>query len=183
MSGSCAAVLLLFTGCGAFKASPAWAAATSLKVPGKGDYDQSGAYARAVSAELSRQGIENKVVTFRYSVIDGANAEKVITRSSVIYKDDTQPGYPWWLIDNLIRLPVWLPNGSVAEQVHFVTRYQPEILATDEGRAPVYVGVPAVADAPAAGNMDSLFLKLNGTTFDPNSAMDRRKMSLLQASR
>ncbi len=175
----CVTVLLL-PGCGVFKSSPAWSTATSLNVPGRGNYEQSEAYARGVSSELTRHGIKNELVTFRYSVADDYNRSKVITRTSVIYRDETRPRYPWWLVDNLVRLPVWLPNGSVSEQVHFVTRYQPEILALNGQKLLDEVGA-SPKPLTAQSEREDLFYKENGTAYDSESSVDRRKMSTMQA--
>jgi len=176
---SLSALLVLSTGCDVFRASPGWSVATSLHVGGKGDYKQSEAYAKAVSSELTRRGIENKLVTFRYTVAGNDNAPQIITRSSVIYRDETG-NYPWWLIDNMLALPVWLPNGSVAEQVHFVTRYEPEIIAVNEPeRQGRYASSQAVSAEEKKREFE--FYKYNASAYDPESELDRRKMKALEA--
>ncbi|SRR5579862_155431 len=184
---------VVLAGCGVLKPSRAWSVATSLDVPGKGDYDESSAYAKGVSRELSRQGIPNKLVTFHYTVCDKYEVPHVITRSSVLYRDESQKAYPWWLMDNMVRLPVWLPNASLADQVHFVTRYNPEIIDVKEGKLAGETATPTaivtvVAAPPGSASKPvlsedkkdaALFYKENGTPYDPSSSIDRRKMEAL----
>ena len=170
--------LALFTGCEAFKASPAWSAATSLRIEGRGDYTKSEAYAKNASGELAQRGIRNKIVTFRYTVEDGSQGVAAITRSCVIYRDESRPKYPWWMIDNMTRVPIWLPNGSVAEQVHFATRHDSEIVALSDmsGKAPEG-GVQSASSALTPDKAkESEFYRENGTAYDSESSMDRRKM-------
>src|SRR5687767_8741754 len=107
------AACLGFAGCHVFQKSEKWELATRVR-PGetKRDADPSDAYANKLHAALASHGVEHKVVVYQYRYTTRLREEAVGTRTAVIYRDDTKPSHPWWLKDDRLNTPVWLPNGE-----------------------------------------------------------------------
>ena len=83
------------------------------------DGDTSKLYAAGLHRELTADRIEHKVVIFRYRYNTRLRDEVTTERTAVIYRDDANPKYPWWLKDESSHRTVWLPNGSVEQQLRF----------------------------------------------------------------
>jgi len=168
-------------GCEVLRTSGTWKRVNEIQVAGKGVNDQSRSYADELHRRLAAVGIPNKVVTFRYSTRDVGL--RVFTRSVVIYKDKATPACPYWLAGNMISTPIWLPNGSVEEQIRFATGRAAEIVEIDEpGRndRDRAEKKSTFSTTHTAGKWETLFRKKHGTKFNPLSAVDRRKMAALK---
>ena len=110
---------LALTGCQSFRTSPIWKTIVHTHIVLPRDGDSSKLYAAEFHRELTAARIEHKVVTYQYRYNVGMRDEATATRTAVIYRDDTNPTYPWWLKDEVSNRPVWLPNGSVEQQIRF----------------------------------------------------------------
>jgi hypothetical protein len=77
---------------------------------------------------LLEQGVEHYVVTYQYHYYTHQYEEAVGTRTAVIYRDNVNPSYPWWLKDDRTETPVWLPNGDMNQQVSFYARRKAEVI-------------------------------------------------------
>ena len=110
---------LALTGCQSFRISPIWKKIvhTQIALPPGGDSSKQ--YAEGLSHELTADRIEHKVVTYQYRYDTRRRDELTTERTAVIYRDDTNPKYPWWLKDESSNRAVWLPNGSLEQQLHF----------------------------------------------------------------
>jgi hypothetical protein len=123
------AVCLGLTGCGVFQKSPTWDKVTKVR-PGETtrDPDPSAAYAAKLHRALAESGVQHKVVTYQYRYLTNLREEAVGTRTAVIYRDNTNSKYPWWLKDDRLGRPVWLPNGELNKQIGFYIRREAEVL-------------------------------------------------------
>ena len=66
--------------------------------------------------------VPHKVVTYDYPFRSKYDGEGTAQRTSVIYRDDASPKYPWWIMDERLKRPVWLPSETVQKQVSFFLR-------------------------------------------------------------
>lgn len=144
------AVCLGFTGCQVFERSDAWQQAVRTRPAETAhDPDPSLAYAAKLHRVLADRGVEHKVVTYQFRYTTRLREEAVGTRTAVVYRDTRPSNYPWWLKDDRQHLPVWLPNGSLGQQVSFYIRRRAEII--DEKNYPAGgASGKAVAANPAA---------------------------------
>ena len=113
------AVALTLTGCGVVRRSPTWATVRSVRVDTRDQVDPSAAYAQQLSATLKSANVQHKVVTYQYRYRTILREEAITTRTAVIYRDDSNPNNPWWLMDDRQKRPVWLPGEDENRQVAF----------------------------------------------------------------
>ena len=112
---------LFLTGCAAQKSST-WERVMNAPRQTSFTGNRSAVYADGLHTELTNARVPHKVVTYNYpfhSKFDGAGTAQ---RTSVIYRDESSPDYPWWLMDELLRRPMWLPTEPVQQQVNFFLR-------------------------------------------------------------
>lgn len=232
------ALCLTLTGCQVFEKSKTWDTVVSVR-PGETirDADPSAAYAEKLHAVLLEQGVEHCVVTYQYHYHTSHYEEAVGTRTAIVYRDETNGSYPWWLKDDHTATPFWLPNGDLDAQLSFYCQRKAEVIekkhypARNGGKevvAPRHTAqnqlqfrggiapssqpksrvaerstltkilhfipivearkkpLPEVAVSPNADptardeNLEKLFRTRNGTSYDPTSAVDRRKMEQLK---
>jgi hypothetical protein len=120
-------------GCHVFEKSETWDQAVRVR-PGETarDPDPSNAYAAKLHAAFAERGIEHKVVVYQYRYTTRLREEAVGTRTAVIYRDNSNGGHPWWLKDDRLNKPVWLPNGELSKQVSFYLRRKAEVIEQKE---------------------------------------------------
>ncbi len=123
------AVCLAFTGCQVFEKSETWETVMHVR-PGDTirEADPSSSYADKLHRVLLEQGVEHYVVTYQYHYYTHQYEEAVGTRTAVIYRDNVNPSYPWWLKDDRTETPLWLPNGDMDHQVSFYARRKAEVI-------------------------------------------------------
>ena len=119
---------LAMTGCQSFRTSPIWKKIVHARIELPREGDTSKRYAMDLHGKLTADGIEHKVVTYQYRHHTRRGDEVPVERSVVIYRDDTKAKYPWWLKDHSSNRPVWLPNGSVEEQLRFYSGREVQIV-------------------------------------------------------
>jgi hypothetical protein len=90
--------------------------------------DDSAAYAEKLHRVLLEQGVEHMVVTYQFHYYTNHYEEALTTRTAVIYRDDINPHYPWWLKDDRSSMPFWLPNGDLNHQVSFYCQRPAEVI-------------------------------------------------------
>jgi hypothetical protein len=117
------AVCLSLTSCQVFEKSRTWDTVVNVR-PGDAfrQADPSSFYAEKLHAVLLDQGVEHFVVTYQYHYYTSHYEEALSTRTAVVYRDDTNPRYPWWLKDDRTATPVWLPEGDLDKQLSFYCR-------------------------------------------------------------
>jgi len=113
------------------------------------DPDPSHAYAAKLHEALAAQGVEHKVVVYQYHYTTRLNEEALGTRTAVVYRDDTDASYPWWLKDERLNNPFWLPDGDLNKQISFYIRRKAEVIETKDYPARGGSGKAAVALTPA----------------------------------
>ena len=121
---------LAVTGCQSFRTSPIWKKIVHARIELPREGDTSKEYAMGLHRELTAGGIEHKVVTYQYRDHTRLRDEVTTERSVVIYRDDTKVKYPWWLKDQTSNRPVWLPNGSVEQQLRFYIGREVQVVET-----------------------------------------------------
>ena len=127
------AACLAFTGCQMFRKSPTWAKAvdTRIALPAVGDISKE--YAAGLHRAFKADHISHKVVTYQYRYSSRLREDASAERTAIIYRDDTNPTYPYWLKDETSNRPVWLPNGSVEQQLRFYIGRDVQVLDPASG--------------------------------------------------
>ena len=196
------AACLAFTGCSVFHQSPVWATVVRARIPVPRDGDGSRAYAEGLHRELKADRIEHKVVTYQYHYRSRLREDATAERTAVLYRDDTHPKYPWWLKDETSGRPLWLPNGSLEQQLRFYVHRDVEIVnpghVSGDNKRVVTLSrargkhraaqvprhtLPPVAEAPRGLDPDEVFRDAHGTEFNSDRASDREKMDALLRAR
>jgi len=123
------ALCLSLTGCQVFVKSKTWNAVVSVR-PGDSfrQADPSAYYAEKLHQELLDQGVEHYVVTYQYHYYTGHYEEALGTRTAVVYRDEADSRYPWWLKDDRTATPFWLPAGELNAQLSFYSRRKAEVI-------------------------------------------------------
>jgi hypothetical protein len=123
------AVCLSLTSCQVFEKSRTWETVMSVR-PGDAfrQADPSAYYADQLHHVLLDLGVEHIVVTYQYHYYTHQYEEALGTRTAVVYRDDTDPRYPWWLKDDRLGTPFWLPNGDLNKQLSFYCRRKAEVI-------------------------------------------------------
>ncbi len=188
----------VLAGCQIFQPSPTWKKVVNLRVPLPRDGDASKIYAAALDRELTASGVEHKVVTYQYHYRSRVSDDATAEYTAVIYRDGANPKYPWWLKDERHGRPLWLPNGSIEQQIEFYVGRDVEITGGGDGKA-VAVGElepilrritrslrlsaprpretpPPVAESLKLPSFYEAFRNIHGTEYDATSPVDRKKM-------
>ena len=123
------AVCLSLTSCQLVEKSPTWETVMSVR-PGEciREPDPSSSYADKLHRVLLEQGIEHIVVTYQYHYHTHQYDEALGTRTAVVYRDNADARYPWWLKDDLTDTPFWLPNGDLDKQLSFYARRPAQVI-------------------------------------------------------
>lgn len=205
------AASLGLSGCHVFRTSDTWRSVSQVRPDAPlHSPDPSAAYADKLHRVLDARSIEHSVVTYQFRYTSNLREESVATRTAVIYKDATRPSHPWWLMDDRLGRPLWLPNGPADAQLAFYLQHPAEVIeqktfdpkAADakgmvasassvETRTPSAAIVRANSPAPSPSAtkqtpaspqiaLGELFRSIHGSSFDPESALDQRKMSMLR---
>src|SRR5688572_25496642 len=119
---------LVLSGCGLFRPSETWTLVRGVRVDTRGESDPSGAYAAVLSARLADARIEHKVVTYQFRHQTYLREETIGTRTAVVYRDETHPANPWWLMEEQLHQPVWLPSDELGRQISFYRRDYAEVV-------------------------------------------------------
>jgi hypothetical protein len=146
------AAACVLTGCGLVRPSSTWQAVRAVRVDTRGEADPSTVYARQLSASLKAAGVPHKIVTYQFRHRTFLREEMLSTRTAVLYRDGSSVRHPWWLMDDTLRKPVWLPGEDENRQVTFYLRHPASVIesTTIEGGsdAKQMLAAPAVAQAP-----------------------------------
>lgn len=79
---------------------------------------------RAYAAELHRTlgKTPHRVVTFEFDYTSRFHGPSTARRTAVVYWDKTRPKHPWWIMEEAMDRPVWLPNVPLERQIDFHAR-------------------------------------------------------------
>ncbi len=169
-----------FTGCALFQKSPTWDKVVRSRIDVPREGDTSRIYAEGLHHELKAARIEHKVVTYQYRYRSRLRDDAISERTAVIYRDDSNPTYPWWIKDERSGRPTWLPNAGTQQQIRFYVGRDVEIVGPEDGKQ---IAPPERhrhhAKNNASSKREAQFRATHGTAFNPASALDREKMSAL----
>lgn len=96
--------------------------------------DPAESYTNKLHRMLTEQKVEHKVVTYQYRYQTRLRDEAVGTQTVVIYKDNSDPRNPWWLVNSRTGKPVWLPGEDVNNQVDFYMHRKAQVVAQQSFR-------------------------------------------------
>jgi hypothetical protein len=122
------AAFVILTGCS--QPSSPWRTARAVRVDTRDSDDPSAAYAEHLSGVLKTAHVEHKIVTYEYRYRTALREEAIGTRTAVIYRDDKNPNNPWWLMDESLSKPVWLPGEDENRQVSFYMQKPATVVST-----------------------------------------------------
>jgi len=94
--------------------------------------DPAEAYRIKLHKVLTENKVEHKLVTYQYRYKTRMREDALGTQTAVIYKDNSNPENPWWLVNERTGRPVWLPGQDVNKQVAFYVRRKAEVLEQKE---------------------------------------------------
>lgn len=144
------AVCVTLAGCSVVRRSGTWATVTAARIDTRHEADPSKAYATQLSRTLESASVEHKVVTYQFRYRTRLREEAIGTRTAVVYRDDTHPRNPWWIMDEQLKKPVWLPGHDLGKQVAFYLRDDAEVVETQ--------------NVPAGGGSKTMIAELPGGT-------------------
>ncbi|HYR59415.1 MAG TPA: hypothetical protein VEO95_12330, partial [Chthoniobacteraceae bacterium] len=95
------AASLALGGCALFRRSPTWDAVVQSRshysdAHGTGAKD---GYLDQLHRVLTGMGVAHKVVTYQFHFHNVYREEGVQTATAILYRDDTTPRDPWWVMD------------------------------------------------------------------------------------
>ena len=142
------AVGLTLAACEGSKQKTTWQKVTETKPDKVAAADPGEAYTNKLHKLLTTEKVEHKVVTYQYRYQTRMRDEAVGTHSAVLYRDNSDPKNPWWLMDERLGKPVWLPGEDVNKQVAFYLRRQAQVVEQKQFTG----GEPQAADTMIAKN-------------------------------
>ena len=151
MKTPCSLVLaasLALAACEGSKQKTTWEKVRDTRPDKVAAADPGEAYADKLHKMLTTEKVEHKVVTYQYRYQTRMRDEAVGTHSAVLYKDNSDPRNPWWLVDERTGKPVWLPGEDVNTQVGFYLRRTAQVV--EQKQFPV--GEPQAAETMIAKN-------------------------------
>jgi hypothetical protein len=128
------AASLTLTGCALLHRSPTWDAV----VKSRSHYSDAAAasakdgYLQHLHRVLSDAGVEHKIVTYQIHFHNVYREEAVDTATAILYRDETTPRDPWWVMDEYHNVPVWLPSWALDAQLEFFTKQEVTVISVKE---------------------------------------------------
>lgn len=180
------AVCLTLTACNGSKQKSTWQQVRETK-PDKvaSTADPNEAYTKKLNKVLNENKVEHKVVTYQYHYKTRLREEAVGTHSAVIYKDNSDPENPWWLVNERTGKPVWLPGQDLNKQISFYLRRKAEVTEQKvfNGGEPQHAAETMVAKHTPAVPADSpAFTRIAKVTKPPARMTAPAPTALAQAA-
>lgn len=97
--------------------------------------DPSATYAETLSASLKSAGVAHKVVTYEFRYRTRLREEAIGTRTAVLYRDENDPRNPWWLMDDRLSKPLWLPGENLEYQLAYYIHRPATVVSVDGFKA------------------------------------------------
>lgn len=126
-----AGITLLLAACHSTK-TDTWQKVVSAPHSIGDDKDRSRAYAAELHTTLLRAGIAHKVVTFQFKYSSRYTINGTVERTAIIYSDPAESKHPYWVMDDHLTTPVWLPEESVERQMDFYLRRPTTIVSVSD---------------------------------------------------
>lgn len=111
--------------------SSTWETVRSARVDTRNEADPSAAYAEHLSGVLKSARVPHKVVTYEFQYRTRQSEEAMGSRTAVIYRDGEGSRHPWWLMDERLHQPVWLPGENVEHQIEYYIHRPATITSVD----------------------------------------------------
>jgi hypothetical protein len=128
------AAALAVSGCSAFQRSPVWESVVNSRAQytGAEATDAKDGYLNHLHQILRAAGVAHKLVTYEFTFHDPYREVGVQTASAILYRDETTPRNPWWIMDEYHHVPVWLPNWDVRGQLEFFTQRPVQVISVKD---------------------------------------------------
>jgi len=114
-----AGTAILVGGCHSSKQSETWRRVAHAPHPAP----EAGAADRVFAADLHRillaSHTPHKIVTAEFSYLGDYARDGITQRTVVVYRDDGKKGENWWLMDERLSTPFWLPSEPLDKQISF----------------------------------------------------------------
>jgi hypothetical protein len=123
---------MILSGCAVQRKSTVWQQVIDAPRVAPSGPNTSEAYSKNLHETLQKAGVPHKVVTYNYPFSSKFDGNGTAQRTSVIYRDVNSPAYPWWIVDERLSRPVWLPTESVERQVNFFLRRPAQVVTLRE---------------------------------------------------
>jgi len=114
-----AGIAAFLTGCQSPQTTQTWRTVKAVRHAAPAVENRDSAYARELHKTLQHAGVEHKIVAFTFKYTTRYNLDRDGSGTAVIYRDSATPSHPWWLMDERLFSPVWLPDESIERQVGF----------------------------------------------------------------
>ena len=94
--------------------------------------DAKDSYLNRLHQVLTNAGVEHKLVTYQFHYHNAHWEEAVESATAILYRDDTTPRNPWWVMDEYHHVPVWLPNWELDAQLEFFNKRPVEVISVKD---------------------------------------------------
>src|SRR5688572_23511766 len=112
------AALLAFSGCSGSRSST-WGTVRANRLGYRSNGGGSEEFAEQLASELKAVHVAHKVVAYEYRYRTPGGDEAIESRTAVLYHDGSDSRNPWWLMEDRLRSPVWVPGQDPEYQVSF----------------------------------------------------------------
>ncbi len=117
-----AGAALIVAGCHSPQRPSIWRKVVHAPRPPMEAADTQRAYAAELHKLLLESRVPHKIVTAEYHFQSQFQHFAPARRTMVVYRDVTRKGEGWWLMDEGLGAPVWLPNTPLERQIAFYLR-------------------------------------------------------------
>jgi hypothetical protein len=114
-----AGTAIILAGCHQAKRSETWRKVVAAPHPAPDTGDVTRAYAAELHKTLLHGRVPHKVVTAEFQYHSEYTRHGTARRTVVVYRDQTRRGDGWWLMDERLNKPVWLPDQPLERQISF----------------------------------------------------------------
>jgi hypothetical protein len=68
------------------------------------------------------------VVTYEYHYTIPFREDTVGTHTAVVYRDETNPNNPWWLMEDRLARPIWMSGEDLKGQLEFYVHHEVNVV-------------------------------------------------------
>jgi hypothetical protein len=114
-----AGTAIFMAGCHSSHRSETWKKVVSTPRPAREADDETRAYAANLHSTLLKARVPHKIVTAEFQYHSEYTRYGTARRTVVVYRDQARSGEGWWLMDERLNKPLWLPNQPLEKQISF----------------------------------------------------------------